>query len=200
MNFADRLTLFRIILAPAFFIVYLLPVWLPAWFPGGAAWTVAPLWIIAVISEFTDMLDGLAARRMKITSDFGKLFDPFADTLMQVTAFFCFVIDGIFPAVLFLVVLYREFAILFLRNLMLRKGVAMGARVSGKIKTVSYICAAAVALLYASLCRLDAAASLQPVVKIAAVVVFGVSVLFSVLSFFDYFLMYRSVGENDSNG
>ena len=196
MNLADKFTLLRIILAPAFFLVYfspgfLLPL-LPAHYTGVAAWTVALLWIIAVVAEFTDMFDGMAARRLKQSSDFGRLFDPFADTIMQITAFLCFVIDGIFPAFLFLVVLYREFGILFIRNLMLKKGITMGARISGKIKTVAYVTAAAIALLYSSLQRLGALESLQPAVKIAAIAVFGISVLFSVVSFFDYLSVYRA--------
>jgi CDP-diacylglycerol--glycerol-3-phosphate 3-phosphatidyltransferase len=134
----------------------------------------------------------MAARRLKKTSDFGKLFDPFADTLLQITGFFCFVIDGILPSVLFLLVLYREFGILFIRNLMLRKGVAMGARKSGKVKTVTYITAEAIALLYVSLDRLGVLGFLQPFVRTAAIVVFCISVLFSVLSFFDYVIAYRS--------
>ena len=190
MNLADRITFVRIILTPLFCIVYFLPGLLPSVFTGSLAWNVALLWIIAVISEFTDMFDGMAARRYNQSSDFGRLFDPFADTLMQITGFFCFVLDGILPAFLFLVVLYREFGILFIRNLMLRKGIAMGARISGKIKTVTYITAAAIALLYASLVRLSVLEFLQPIVKIAAIAVFILSVLFSVLSFFDYLSVY----------
>jgi CDP-diacylglycerol--glycerol-3-phosphate 3-phosphatidyltransferase len=191
MNLADKFTLLRIILAPVFALVYLLPLLLPQC-AGYAASTVAPLWIIAVIAEFTDMFDGMAARRLKQSSDFGRLFDPFADTIMQVTAFLCFVIDGIFPALLFLVVLYREFGILFIRNLMLGKGITMGARMSGKIKTIAYVTAAAIALLYASLRRLDVLEPLQPILSIAAVVVFAISVLFSIVSFIDYVLVYRT--------
>lgn len=192
MSLADRLTFSRIIFAPVFFMVYLAPVLLPEPFAPPAAWTVIPLWIIGIIAELTDMFDGMAARRLKQGSDFGKLFDPFADTFMQLTIFFCFVLDGVLPAVLFLVVLYREFGILFIRNLMLRKGVSMGARISGKIKTVSYVAAGAAALAYESLCRLGIAESTQPAVKTAAVVIFSVSVLFSVVSFFDYLAFYRS--------
>jgi CDP-diacylglycerol--glycerol-3-phosphate 3-phosphatidyltransferase len=143
------------------------------------------------------MFDGMAARRLNQTSDFGRLFDPFADTLLQITGFFCFVIDGILPMALFLVVLYREFGILFVRNLMLRKGVVMGARISGKVKTVTYITAEAAALLYVSLRRLGVVDCLQPVVKIAAIVIFCVSVLVSVVSFFDYVSVYRSSGKTE---
>ncbi|MCL2761591.1 MAG: CDP-diacylglycerol--glycerol-3-phosphate 3-phosphatidyltransferase [Treponema sp.] len=189
MSLADKITFLRIALAPVFFAVYFLPIPLPA------GWVVALLWVIAVIAELTDMFDGMAARRLNQASDFGKLFDPFADTLMQLTAFLCFVVDGIFPAALFLVVLYREFGILFIRNLMLKKGITLGARISGKIKTVAYIIAAAIALFYSSLCRLGAPESLQSAVKIAAFAVFCISVLFSALSFFDYLSAYRAANK-----
>jgi len=194
MNLANKLTLLRVILAPLFFAVYLLS----AQCTGYAVWTVPLLWVIFIVSEITDMLDGMAARRLKLASDFGKLFDPFADTLMQITCFLCFVIDGIIPAALFLVVLYREFAILFIRNLMLKKGITMGARISGKIKTVTYIVAAVAALLCASLQRLGIAGSLQPVARIAAISIFSVSVLFSILSFIDYISVYRTAVKDET--
>ncbi|MCL2127563.1 MAG: CDP-diacylglycerol--glycerol-3-phosphate 3-phosphatidyltransferase [Treponema sp.] len=195
MTLPDRLTFIRVILTPVFFVVYMLPVLFPEQLAGSAVWAVPALWLIFIVSELTDLFDGIAARRLGLTSDFGKLFDPFADTLMQITCFFCFVIDGIFPAVLFLLVLYREFSILFIRNLMLKKGVAMGARIGGKIKTVTHIAAAAIALLYASLSRLGVFSGMQPFVKISAIAVFGVSVLFSVLSFMDYLTVYLNAGK-----
>jgi CDP-diacylglycerol--glycerol-3-phosphate 3-phosphatidyltransferase len=199
MKLADRITLSRIILAPVFFIVYMLPLWLPTQFEGSAIWVVPLLWIIAIVAEFTDMFDGMAARRLNQTSDFGRLFDPFADTLMQLTGFLCFVIDDIFPramfVVLFLVVLYREYGILFIRNLMLKKGIVMGARKSGKAKTVAYISAAGIALFYSSLVRLDVLVFLQPIVRIAAAAAFGISVLIAVISFFDYLSVYLKAGK-----
>ena len=192
MTVADKVTSMRLVLAPLFFIIYLLPNFFPAAFAvNGVSWTVPVLWILFIVSEITDMLDGIIARKRGEVSEFGKLYDPFADTLTQITFFFCFVIDGIFPPLLFLAVLYREFSILFVRNRMLKKGVVMGARMGGKIKTVTYIAAAALALFYSGLHRLNAAESLQPVFKIVVIAVFGVSVLFSVLSFFDYLHVYR---------
>ena len=189
MTLATTFTFARIVLAPVFFIVYSLPVL----FPGliSAAWTVPVLWVIFIGSELTDMFDGMAARKRNEVTDFGKLFDPFADTLMQLTCFLCFVIDGIFPALLFLLVIYREFGILFIRNLMLKKGVAMGARLSGKIKTVTYIITGGAALLTVSLQRLALFEFLYPWFKTGAVVIFAISVVFSIVSFFDYLSVYR---------
>ena len=201
MNLANKLTMSRIILAPAFFIIYLLPGFFPEFFSSGAGWTIIALWVIFVVSEITDYFDGLAARKLKLTSDFGKLFDPFADTLVQLTCFLCFVIDGVWgggilPAVLFLIVIYREFGILFIRNLMLKKGVTLGARMAGKIKTVSYIIAAGVTLIAASIERLNVYKNLLPCLKTIALAIFTFSVIIAVVSFIDYLVIYNKT-KND---
>ncbi|MDR0323617.1 MAG: CDP-diacylglycerol--glycerol-3-phosphate 3-phosphatidyltransferase [Treponema sp.] len=196
MGLANKLTFSRIILAPVFFIIYLLPEFFPLWFVHGAAWTVPVLWFIFIVSEVTDLLDGLAARKLNETSDFGKFFDPFADTLLQITCFLCFVIDGIFPAILFLLIIYREFGILFLRNLLLRKGIVLGARMSGKVKTVSYIIAAGAALLFASFQRLSVFEFLLPYFRIGANIIFIISVIISIISFFDYLKVFMAKEKN----
>ena len=186
MNLANRLTLLRVIIAPVFFAIYFLP-------DGFKSWTLPVLWVIFIISEVTDYFDGLAARKLNLTTDFGKLFDPFADTLVQLTYFLCFVIDGIFPAILFLLIIYREFSILFLRNLMLKKGATLGARMSGKIKTVVYIIAVGVALFAVTLERLNIPEIefILPYFRIGALVIFIISVILAIVSFIDYFLIYK---------
>jgi len=189
MTVADKITTSRLVLAPVFFIVYLFPRFFPSGFQT-PQWIVPVLWVIFVLSEITDMLDGLLARKRGEVSDFGRLYDPFADTLTQVTFFLCFVLDGILPPILFLIVLYREFGILFIRNMMLKQGITMGARMAGKVKTVAYIVAAGLALLASSVVRLDFDAELCFGLTVAAKVVFTVSVMISVISFLDYFIVF----------
>ena len=200
MNLANLLTLSRIILAPVFLVIFFLP-------KEFSSYLIPVLWIIFVVSEITDYFDGLAARKLNLTSDFGKLFDPFADTLVQVTCFLCFIIDGlwgdnIFPIILFLLVIYREFSILFLRNLMLKKGVTLGARMPGKIKTVTYIIAVGASLLAVSIERLCICEKLLPYFKTGALIIFIISVIFALVSFFDYLIIYNKTetikkNEND---
>jgi len=209
MTLADKVTSLRLILAPIFFVIYLMPRIFPSFFAlnplsgeeslalVGASWTVPVLWILFIISEITDMLDGMIARKRGEVSDFGKLYDPFADTLTQITYFFCFVIDGILPPLLFLAVLYREFSILFIRNRMLKKGISMGARIGGKIKTVTYVLAGALALLASSVKRLNMGNTFYRVFTMAAKWVFIVSVIFAVLSFFDYVLVYNKTPDSN---
>jgi len=203
MTLADKVTSVRLVLAPVFFVIYLLPRFIPSVFAVtlppdvenfhllGASWTVPVLWILFLGSEITDMLDGIIARKRGEVSDFGKLFDPFADTLAQLTYFLCFVIDGILPPLLYLAVIYREFSILLVRNLMLKKGIALGARMGGKIKTVTYILAAGLALLVSSMIRLGINSSVYRIFIIAAETLFVVSVVIAAVSFFDYLSQYQ---------
>ncbi|MDR1410652.1 MAG: CDP-diacylglycerol--glycerol-3-phosphate 3-phosphatidyltransferase [Spirochaetaceae bacterium] len=204
MTAADKVTSIRIILAPVFFILYMLPAFnLPfglfwvslspesANFPRGFGWTVPVLWLIFVVSEISDLIDGKLARSRNEVSDFGKFYDPFADTLVQLTNFLCFVMDGILPVILLLIFLYREFSVLFIRNLMLRKGVAMGARMGGKIKTVVYIASCALALLAASFKRLGQNGAVFDWTRIAAIAFFSAGVVLAIVSFFDYASVYR---------
>ena len=203
MTLADKVTSTSLVLAPVFFIIYFLPVIFSTVFslplPNsplvGTAWTVPILWFLFVLSEVTDMLDGMIARKQGEVSDFGKLYDPFADTLTQITYFLCFVVDGILPPVFFLVVLYREFSILFVRNLMLKKGITMGARIGGKIKTVSYILAGGLALLASSVIRLGLGTEFFRWIVLASRVVFIFSVIIAILSFIDYLVVFAKSPE-----
>jgi CDP-diacylglycerol--glycerol-3-phosphate 3-phosphatidyltransferase len=182
MTLADRATASRLVFAPCFFVVYLFK---------GAPWTVPALWALFFVIEITDLIDGKIARRRNEVSDFGKLFDPFADTLVWLTFFLCFVVDRLLPLIPFLVILYREFAILFLRNLMLRKGIAMGARRGGKIKAFAYMFAGIAALLASSVRRLGVEGPFFEIFRLAALGLFVFSAVISLLSFADYVVVYK---------
>jgi CDP-diacylglycerol--glycerol-3-phosphate 3-phosphatidyltransferase len=191
MTLADKVTSLRLILVPFFFVLYLLPH--QKLLPGlvqDYKWVVPVLWGLFILSEITDLIDGKIARSRKEVSDFGKLFDPFADVLVRITYFLCFVLDGILPALFFLVVLYREIGIQFLRNLMMKKGVVMGARKGGKIKAVAYMLAGAVALLAASAERLGFDAGVLALRR-SARIIFCISAVISVVSFLEYLKIYK---------
>jgi CDP-diacylglycerol--glycerol-3-phosphate 3-phosphatidyltransferase len=194
MTLADKITTLRLILAPFFFVVYLLPVFYPPWFVNGSQWTVPVLWALFILSEISDLVDGKVARRRNEVGDFGKLYDPFADVLVRITYFLCFVVTGVFPVALLLIVLYREFSILFIRILMMKRGIAMGARMGGKLKAVTYMLAGALALLAVSFRRCGFEEKIYLLFRNVSIVVFSVSVLIAVISFVDYFLLYRKSG------
>lgn len=189
MNLADALTASRLVMAPVFFVVYM-------W--GGSmglppSASVAILWGLFVLIEVSDLLDGMAARAYKTVSGFGKLFDPFADVFARLTYFVCFSFTGIMPLWLFLIIMYREFCQLFLRQLLAEKGVAMGARKGGKTKAVFYMIAGAASLILWSARSLDAGVPYQPGMATAVFVLYCIAAILSVGSFLDYIIQFRKI-------
>lgn len=150
MKIADIFTLTRIILAPVFLVIYFIPLWFGVG-EVASVWILIPLIIFA---EFTDFLDGYFARKNNQVSDFGKLFDPFADVLLHLTVFFCYTLSGYVTPFILLLFVYREFGMLFVRLLAAKKGVAIGARKGGKFKTVIYVVAGFFSLFLESARRL----------------------------------------------
>jgi len=186
MSAADKVTLSRIILAQLFFILYRYPV-----FP--ALPTTILLWFLFWVIEISDFVDGKIARSSSAVSDFGKLFDPFADVIARVTYFVCFAFSGIMPLWVFLIILYREFGILFLRMMLSFKGIAMGARPGGKLKAGLYMVSGMLSLLLVSLERLSLLASAQPTLKVIVFASFIAAAALSVASFIDYFVQFRKL-------
>ena len=187
MTLADKLTASRIALAPLFFIAYRCGEFL------GPVPYVTILWALFLVIELSDLLDGLAARSTGTVSDFGKLFDPYADVFARITYFVCFVLAGLMPAWAFILVLYRELSINFIRMLLAQRGITMGARKGGKLKSATYMAAGAASLLYVSCSRLGFVADLLPPLFIAVYALYSLAAFLAVLSFADYFVQYKKL-------
>lgn len=93
--------------------------------------------IFLIILEITDALDGIAARKFNLVSDFGKVLDPFADTIFHITMFTIFLYEGSMPIWMFIISLYRDMFSMFIRILGGLRGFAVAAKFSGKLKTAS---------------------------------------------------------------
>jgi CDP-diacylglycerol--glycerol-3-phosphate 3-phosphatidyltransferase len=50
--------------------------------------------VIFVFAGLTDIVDGITARRLNVTSKFGRMIDPLADKVLVCGAFICFAIIG----------------------------------------------------------------------------------------------------------
>ncbi len=128
MNLPNKLTTLRIMLIPAFIILYMLKL---------------NIWALVVFAaaSFTDFLDGYLARKLNLITDYGKIMDPLADKLLVASAFVCMVETGTVPAWMVIIILAREFAITGLRAVAAGKGVVIAAGMSGKTKTVTQMLA-----------------------------------------------------------
>ena len=182
MTLPNKITVARIILAPLFFISYFLPQW-----TGGLYGISAYLILIIFASiEISDFMDGYLARKYNLVTDLGKVMDPFADVLSRVTYFLCFAFSGLMPLWVFLIIIYRELAITFLRMMMMGKGIVVAASLWGKLKAITYAVSGILGVLYVSLERLGLFSVILPPLRIGLVVVFYLSAFASVASFLVY--------------
>lgn len=103
--------------------------------------------IVFVAAGLTDMVDGPVARRLNVTSKFGRMIDPLADKILVCGTFICFAIIGepklfglsattlaiIHWAVAGILIL-REAYVTTLRHIAESRGVNFAATMSGKMK------------------------------------------------------------------
>ncbi|MFP4331267.1 MAG: CDP-alcohol phosphatidyltransferase family protein [Alkalispirochaetaceae bacterium] len=199
MNVAVALTASRLVLAPIFFILFQLPGWtgrmtLPI---------IVALWVVFLMIELSDILDGAVARRFNQVSDLGKLLDPFADVISRMTYFITFAAVGIMPGWIVLLLLYREYSIIFIRMMMYRTGTALAARKGGKLKAVFYAIAGGTGILVAMSRSLEAFSPYASIIEAAALAVFLISLVLAYLSLSDYLLVFfrhmREKGGNSSD-
>lgn len=127
MNTANKLTLARVVMIPAFMLILYLGI------PGANYWALA----VFALASATDWLDGYIARKYNQVTDFGKFMDPLADKCLVTAAMLWFVEVGQMPAWALLTVIVREFAISGLRMNAATSGRVIAAGWSGKVKTAA---------------------------------------------------------------
>lgn len=125
MNWANRLTLSRLVLTIAFVITLN-----SAWAYGRTA-----ALILFIIAGVTDYLDGEIARHYGVITNFGKLMDPLVDKVMIAAAFISLVPLKAVPTWAAIIVVARDFLITGLRLLASSNGQVLPAEQLGKHKT-----------------------------------------------------------------
>ncbi len=103
--------------------------------------------VLFVIAGLTDLVDGAVARRLGVTSKFGRMVDPLADKVLVCGAFICFAL--IHQPTLFnlkglelwliqwgfaVIIILREVYVTVLRHIAEARGVNFAATMSGKVK------------------------------------------------------------------
>ena len=132
MNLPNKLTIFRIILVP---IMAIIP-----FFNFDIKWIVID--IIFILASITDKLDGYIARSKNQITTFGKFLDPIADKILVLAAMLILVEDNRLPAIIPIIVLFREFIVSGYRLVAVEKGCkVIAASVLGKLKTVTQMLA-----------------------------------------------------------
>ncbi|MGN1163202.1 MAG: CDP-diacylglycerol--glycerol-3-phosphate 3-phosphatidyltransferase [Candidatus Ornithospirochaeta sp.] len=145
MNLPNKLTVIRLALVPVFLISFIVSRNVASL----AVVATALCFICYAAAEVTDLMDGKIARGRGLVTDLGKVMDPFADTLSHVTFFLCFLSYGIMPLWAFVIIMWREYGILFVRMLLAKyAGKSMPANIFGKSKTVLYAVSTLASMVY----------------------------------------------------
>ena len=140
MTLPDQLTLARALAVPIVVVLF-------AWdFSGHLYWATA----VFAVAMATDQVDGWLARRRNQTSAFGTLLDPIADKVLVLAALVMLIAEDVAPAWMVAAIVAREIAVSGLRLAALERGVVMGARDLGKLKTWAQSLAAVIAGLEAA--------------------------------------------------
>ena len=131
MTTANKITLLRVAMIPAFVVLMLLR------FPGSNLIALA----IFIIASISDSVDGYIARKYNQVTTFGKFMDPLADKLLVTSAILIFVEWGQIPSWAAFLIIAREFAVTALRLVAVDSGIVIAAGISGKVKTaVTMVC------------------------------------------------------------
>lgn len=166
----NLLSLFRLVLIPVYVYIYL-NAKQPEhyWIAGG----------ILAVSCLTDLIDGKIARKFNMISNLGKVLDPLADKLTQLSLIICLSVHRRSLRVMLALFLVKEFFQLFAMLFSLRKGKALdGALVIGKICTT---------VLFVSLIVMVLCPWLS---ETATDIITGVCCVFLAVSFVEYIRAY----------
>ena len=181
MTIPNLLSLFRLLLIPVYATVYLNAAEDYQFFLAGG---------ILAVSCLTDMIDGKIARKYHMITTLGKVLDPLADKLTQLTLTVCLSMKYpvLYPVLgLFIV---KELFQLTLGIVFLRKGKMLpGALLAGKVCTT---------VLFISLIALVLVPNMNPatVTLIAATdsVFLGISFINYILAYFGKTVRVRDIG------
>ena len=132
MNFANLLTILRIIIIPIFITTIK--------FNSSQIFKIMALCLF-IVASITDALDGIVARKFNLISNFGKFFDPLADKILTITAMICLVELKLINSIILIIIITREFLVTSIRLAASLHGKIIAANLAGKLKTITQILA-----------------------------------------------------------
>lgn len=94
--------------------------------------------VLLTISGLTDVLDGWIARKFNFITNFGKLMDPLADKLTQLTVLTTLALKGIIPIWMIIVLAVKECVMIAGASFLYGKELVVSSKWYGKIATVLF--------------------------------------------------------------
>lgn len=174
MNVPNALSLVRLLLLPLFVVLFLKS--------EQESTLLYASFGVLVLSGITDVLDGIIARRFNQITPLGKLLDPLADKITQMTVVVCLALRYVPIIPLAVICLAKELMQGLGGLLLLRRGVKpQGARWYGKVSTAVFYAAMAAILLFDNM---------SPILRMALILLVAVLMIFA---FIRYAMEYRRI-------
>ena len=103
--------------------------------------------VFFTLSGITDIADGFIARKFNLISNFGKLMDPLADKLTQISTIASLTLIHIIPIWILVIVLLKELIMIAGASFLYGKDVVVYSKWYGKLATVLFYLAIVFSLL-----------------------------------------------------
>lgn len=92
--------------------------------------------ILFTLSSLTDILDGKIARKYNAISDFGKLMDPLADKLTQLSVLLTLAVKNVIPFWIVVILVLKETVMIAGASFLYGKSLVVSSKWYGKLTTV----------------------------------------------------------------
>ncbi len=174
------LSVFRIIIAPIFayyFVMDNLPVAIS----------------LILVSAFSDFIDGFIARKFNQITELGKILDPFADKLTQISVGISLAIKFKFLIPILIIFLVKEVSMVILASVLIKRmKKPCPAKWYGKVSTaLFYLSVSVIVLLY----YLNVGKDILLYTSVSMLSVTAVMMIYSAIS---YFAIFRHILNSDS--
>ncbi len=123
-NIPNILTLLRFLAVPVYWIMFF------------TESTYIPALFVFITAIFTDVADGIIARKLNMVTKYGKVLDPLADKLIQVSALTTLVIAGRLMWLFSVIILVKELYLIVCGSILFKRKVVVCSSYIGKIATV----------------------------------------------------------------
>jgi cardiolipin synthase (CMP-forming) len=176
MNIPNMLTIFRLILIPAFISIFF----------SHSSNSLLYSIIIFLLAGITDFLDGYLARKHNLITKLGIVLDPLADKLMLITVLTCLVINMYIPIWVLLIISAKEVFMIFCGIFIYKKGNVIPSNIFGKSSTIFFYISILILVFN----------------KTVGVYLLYISVATALLALTNYFIIYtknKNTGNNTSS-
>lgn len=139
--------------------------------------------ILFTLSSITDVLDGKIARKYNVISDFGKLMDPLADKLTQLSILITLAFKNIIPFWIVFILIAKEMIMIAGASFLYGKSLVVSSKWYGKLTTV---------LIYIAVVS-------SFIIKIFnlpefAIYIYILAIVFAIFSLINYFVYFYGKG------